>query len=150
MDTSGNAIIAAKRLASMLPASDEAQALQRCGLGAMVDAQQKAREEGEEEDIEAYLQRCFAESSDDHDVDYRMYDSKGVADNPFDEEISHADRRTAYLGALCCITGGRMNDKFYGQWLALHVPFRHLEDLEDETARAPIGSRSSSQSPDLP
>ena len=45
----GNAIIAAKRLASMLPASDEAQALQRCGLGAMVDAQQKAREEGEEE-----------------------------------------------------------------------------------------------------
>ena len=27
----------------------------------------------------------------------------------------------------------RMNDKFYGQWLALHVPFRHLEDLEDET-----------------
>ena len=25
----------------------------------------------------------------------------------------------------------RLNDKYYGQWLALHVPFRKLADLND-------------------
>lgn len=111
-DFDGEPIIAAKRLASMLPGAEEAAALHKCGLGAMVAAQQQAKEEGEEEDIEAYLQRCFA-SAETAEVDYTMYDSKGEAtDNPFDEDIDHSDRRAAYLGALCCLAGGKMQDVF--------------------------------------
>ena len=36
----------------------------------------------------------------------------------------------------------RMNDKYYGQWLVLHEPFRQLEDLEDAEVRSlvPEGS----------
>ena len=109
----GNEIMAAKRLASMLGGAEERTSLHKCGLGAMADAQAKAQEEGEEEDIEAYLQRCFA-SAETEDVDYTMYDSKDarLSEDPFDEEIDHSDRRAAYLGAMCCIAGGQMKDNF--------------------------------------
>ena len=110
-DFDGDAIIAAKRLASMLPGAEEAAALHQCGLGAMVAAQQKAQREGEEEDIEAYLQRCFA-NAEMAEVDYTMYDSKREDGSPFDEQIEHSDRRAAYLGALCCLAGGKMQDAF--------------------------------------
>ena len=31
-----------------------------------------------------------------------------------------------------------MNDRFFGQWLALHVPFENLEDLHDEHIRSVV------------
>ena len=35
----------------------------------------------------------------------------------------------------------RMNDKYFGQWLALNVPFRRLADLEDAAAREKVPRR---------
>ena len=42
------------------------------------------------------------------------------------------DYRTRGEKLVAADTVWRLNDRYYGEWLALHVPFRKLEDLRDE------------------
>jgi hypothetical protein len=139
-----DAIMAAKRLASMLESSGQqgqgaaVAALQRLGLGMIVDAQRAAALVEEEQDIEEYLQECYEEVSQNANAaDFKMslpeecpaappglvgtrptaaqsvlQQHRTSSTSEGQAQSSEALRSAAYLGALCCLAGGNARESF--------------------------------------
>ena len=66
------------------------------------------------------------------------------ARDPLDDEALEAyarDFQTRGEKVIAADTVWRMNDRYFGQWLALHVPFDRFEDLRDEEVERLVPER---------
>jgi hypothetical protein len=140
----GDPIMAAKRLSKMVgdPAQGDA-ALQKLGLSAFVTARQEAVQHESEQDMDAYLQCCFEQSTDGASAD-SLKMTKDLDSESLLEDITASDLEAAYLGSLCCLAGGSIHGNIS------EVPQELTDDSCDLLRSAILGATLTGSGDDEP